>query len=177
MTLMSKRYCNSIAHCTRRKQSDGNFRHLIVTTLITHLNVRRYMKPSKRSLVLTALVALLTLPLPSLSQDLLRGIKNYQDILSGRKKFEQLSQPEQQEVIVVHKRIQARSNTGKSADCRDAMSRAETSASELADYAKRLQQCADSQDYSDDCSTEYRRTRSAHSDYESAVSSVGSYCR
>lgn len=115
---------------------------------------------------------------PSLTaQDLQRGSKNYQDLINGRKKLEQLSPQEQQEVFIVHRRIQAKSNSDKSPECRDAVSRVESAASELANYARRLRSCAEAQDYSDDCSTEFRRTRNAHSDYESAVSSFGSYCR
>ena len=61
-------------------------------------------------------------------------------------------------------------------DCEDARSNAESAASDLASYSRRLQRCADNGDFSDDCSSEFRRVRSAHGDYESAVSEVSSYC-
>ncbi len=61
-------------------------------------------------------------------------------------------------------------------DCEDSRDRAESAASDLASYSRRLQRCAENGDYSDDCSTEFRRVRSSHSDYESAVSEVSSYC-
>jgi hypothetical protein len=63
---------------------------------------------------------------------------------------------------------------GSSSDCQDARSTAESTASELASYAKRLQRCAESADLSDDCNSEYRHVRSAYDDYESAVSDVSS---
>ena len=112
------------------------------------------------------------------AQDWQRAFRNYQDIIEGKKKLEQLSPQERQEVFNVHRRIQAaEANSGASPDCRDARNRAESAASDLADYARRLRSCAEAQNYSDDCSSEFRRTRNAHSDYESAVSSVNSYCR
>lgn len=115
---------------------------------------------------------------PVLSQDLQRGLKNYQEIMSGKKRLEQLSPQEQQEVIIIYQRLKARRyGNDKSSDCQDALSRAESSASELADYARRLRNCAEAQNYSDDCNSEFRRVKNSYSDYESAVSSVGSYCR
>jgi hypothetical protein len=115
---------------------------------------------------------------PTIAQDLQRGLRNYQEIMSGKKKLEQLSPQEKQEVIIIHRRLQAqRYGSDKSPECRDALARAESAASELADYSRRLRNCAEAQDYTDDCSTEFRRVRNAHSDYEDAVSSVGSYCR
>jgi len=65
---------------------------------------------------------------------------------------------------------------GYGTECEDARSRAESVASDLSSYARRLEQCADNQDFSDDCYTEFRRVKSAHGDYESAVSEVSSYC-
>lgn len=115
---------------------------------------------------------------PVLAQDLQRGLQNYKAIMSGKKKLEQLSPQEQQEIIIIHRRVQAqRQGSNKSPACRDALTRAENAASELADYARRLRNCAEAQDYTDDCSTEFRRARSAHSDYEDAVSSVSSNCQ
>lgn len=115
---------------------------------------------------------------PVAAQDLQRGLRNYQDIISGKKTLEQLSPQEKQEVIIIHRRIRTqRYGSDKSPECRDALSRAENAASDLADYSRRLHSCAESQDFTDDCSSEFRRVRNAHSDYEDAVSSVGSYCR
>lgn len=61
-------------------------------------------------------------------------------------------------------------------ECQQAKSDAEDAASGLASAASRLESCAENEDFSDDCSTELRRVRSAHSDYESATSNVQSYC-
>jgi hypothetical protein len=108
--------------------------------------------------------------------DLQRGIRNYQDILSGRKRLDQLTPQEQQEVLTVHRRIKAKSTEGKSPECKDAQDKAATAATELADRSKKLRNCAEAEDYSEDCSSEFRRVKSAYSDYEDAVSAVGSNC-
>jgi Sec-independent protein translocase protein TatA len=132
------------------------------------------------NLILVVFVAILLVSMcdsPILAQDMQRGIKNYQDIMAGRKKLEQLSPQERQEVLIIFRRLQSlRGESGASSDCRDARRRAEDAAAELANYTRRLQNCAQAQDYSDDCSTEFRRVRNAHSEYESAISDVSSYC-
>lgn len=115
--------------------------------------------------------------LPVIAQDLQRGLRNYQEVLAGRKKLEQLTPLEQQEVIIVFRRIRsAQSATGNTRACRDARERVESAASELADRARKLRSCAESQNYSDDCSSEFRRVRNAQHDYESAVSDIQSEC-
>lgn len=65
---------------------------------------------------------------------------------------------------------------GYDSDCEDARNSAESAAGELSSYARRLEQCADNQDFSDDCYAEFLRVKSAYDDYESAVSDVSSYC-
>lgn len=110
------------------------------------------------------------------AQDLQRGLRNYQEIVSGKKKLEQLSPQEKNEVLIIFKRVKARSDSGKSSDCRDAEERAESAASDLSDYARRLRNCAEAQDFNDDCSSEFRRVKNAYSDYEDAVSAFNSYC-
>jgi hypothetical protein len=111
------------------------------------------------------------------AQDLSRGLRNYLDIMNGKKHFEQLSPEEREEVIAVLRRAQRqRQNSSSSSECRDALERADSAASDLATHAGRLKTCADSQDYRDDCSTEFRRVKNAHSEYEDAVASVTSVC-
>lgn len=110
------------------------------------------------------------------AQDLQRGYRNYQEVLRGTKKLEQLSPEERSEVLAIYRKLSA-SREGGSSQCRDARERARSAADDLANYSRRLKICAESEDYSDDCSTEFRRVRNAHSYYESAVSDVGSHCR
>ena len=112
------------------------------------------------------------------AQDFQRGLRNYQDIMAGKKKLEQLTTQEQQEVLLIYRRIKSSQNkTGKSDECRESTERAESAASELADRARRLRNCAEAQNFADQCDTEFRRVRNAHSDYESAVSSIRSECK
>src|ERR1051325_2943270 len=111
------------------------------------------------------------------AQDMQRGLRNYQDILAGRKKLEQLSPAERQEVLTIFRRLQSsREKIGGSTECKNARRQAGEAADELVGYALRLQMCAEARDYTDDCDTEFRRVRDAHDDYESAVSDVESYC-
>lgn len=65
---------------------------------------------------------------------------------------------------------------GKEEECTDSRSQAETAATDLAHYARRLQRCAESLDFSDDCSLEFRKVKNAQGEYESAVADVGSLC-
>lgn len=66
---------------------------------------------------------------------------------------------------------------GAGAECRDAIDVADAAAGDLASYSRRLQRCAESGDYSNDCSSEFRRVKSAYSDYETASSNVTSECQ
>lgn len=64
----------------------------------------------------------------------------------------------------------------ESQDCIDAKDEAQSSAGDLSWAAQRLQRCAESEDFDDDCSFEFRQVRNAHSDYESAASDVSYAC-
>jgi hypothetical protein len=130
---------------------------------------------SEKSFLL--IVAFLFLSAPIHPQDLQRGLKNYQAIIRGEKTLSQLSPQEQKEVILVYSRIKPRqSEYEESSNCEYARARARSAASELSDYARRLRNCAESADFGNDCSTEFRRVKNSHSDYESAVSEISSYC-
>lgn len=113
------------------------------------------------------------------AQDYNRGVRNYQEVISGRKKLDQLSPQERLEVIQVHRHLEAAKGDGggQNSACRQARSDARNAASELADYARRLRSCAEAANFDDDCDSEFRRVKNSHSDYESAVSSVQSNCR
>lgn len=62
------------------------------------------------------------------------------------------------------------------ADCRDAIDEAESTASDLSASSFLLQQCSEAGDYSDDCSSEFSAVQLAHGDYEDAVSTVQAEC-
>ncbi|MCX7035815.1 MAG: hypothetical protein NT064_04430 [Proteobacteria bacterium] len=126
------------------------------------------------------LAIILAFAVPTLAQELnyQRAVANYRAVIAGQKKLEQLTPQEQKEVIAMARVMRARSASSDddSSDCRDARERAKSAASELADYARRLKNCAESGDMSDDCSTEFRRVKNAQYDYESAVADVRSNC-
>lgn len=110
------------------------------------------------------------------AQDLQRGLRNYQSLITGQKSADQLSADERLEVMIIMNRLRS-SDNNESSSCRSALSTAEMAANELADNAKRLASCASAQDYTEDCSSRFRRVRSSYSDYESAVSQVQMNCR
>jgi hypothetical protein len=105
-----------------------------------------------------------------------RGLRNYKAVLNGGKQLDDLSEAEKQEVFAVARIMQSRTSDSGSEECVEAQERAGAAAAELANYARRLRNCAESNNFSDDCSTEFSRVRNAHSEYESAVAEVGSYC-
>lgn len=123
-------------------------------------------------------IALIASIASSYAQDLQRGFGNYQDILAGRKKLEQLTIVEQQEVVRVHKLMTSRAgDSGQSQECGNARRSAENAASDSEGYARRYLQCIEGRDFSDDCDSEFRRIKGAQDDYESAVSNVQRACR
>src|ERR1041385_872079 len=76
-----------------------------------------------------------------------RGARNYQAILAGKKKFEQLSAEERQEVMIIMKAMRSSNRyRGKSSACRDAVQRAESAADDLEAYSGRLRSCAANRD-------------------------------
>lgn len=63
------------------------------------------------------------------------------------------------------------------ADCNSAISSYNSAISDIESYLKRYTRCLSSSDGTDDCSSEFRRLRSAQSDFETAVSEYQLYCR
>jgi hypothetical protein len=61
-------------------------------------------------------------------------------------------------------------------DCREAVDAYNSAVTEVVDTIKRYARCIADSNGHDDCSTEFRRLRSAHDDFESAVSSYESDC-
>jgi hypothetical protein len=111
------------------------------------------------------------------AQDLERGLRNYQDIMGGRKAIGQLSDQERSEVLQVRRIMQAkRAKARKSAECENALAQARSAGSQLADYSRLLKNCAEAANFFDDCGAEFRKARISQRDYESAVSSVRNNC-
>jgi hypothetical protein len=70
--------------------------------------------------------------------------------------------------------------TGTRADtaaCKDAIDQYNSARSDIADTLKRYASCVASSDGHDDCSSEFRRLKSAQDDFESAVSEYESECQ
>jgi hypothetical protein len=63
------------------------------------------------------------------------------------------------------------------ADCSSAVSSYNSTLSDIDSYLKRYARCVAASSGTDDCSSEFRRLRSAQGDFESAVSDYQSYCR
>jgi hypothetical protein len=63
------------------------------------------------------------------------------------------------------------------ADCNDSIQSYNSAIDEIQTYLRRYTNCLSSSNGHDDCSSEFRRLRSAQSDYESAVADYQAYCR
>lgn len=63
------------------------------------------------------------------------------------------------------------------ADCDDAVSQYNSAVSDIASKMKRYTSCVSGSQGQDDCSSEFRRLRSAQSDFETAVASHQSECQ
>ena len=112
----------------------------------------------------------------SVAFDGARAIKNYNAVISGKKKIESLSAEEAQEVYLIYRQVRI-SADGSGSDCDDARSNIRQLANELSDTSKKLMRCAESASLGDDCNREFRRTRDAYDAYASALSNVSSRCR
>ena len=100
----------------------------------------------------------------------------YQQVMNGTKELSSLDQKTQICVSSIHSLISRSQAPKDDSDCEDAWSNANSAADAVESYARRLIRCVTSGDHSDGCYLEARRVRSNHSDYESAVSEVQSYC-
>lgn len=106
-----------------------------------------------------------------------RGIANYRAVQSGAKRLDQLTPQERSEVAAVARVLSRPRAPRETSECRDAWDRASSAADDVARGATRLKNCVEAGDFRDDCYSASRTVRSAHSDYESAVSQVNSECR
>ena len=66
--------------------------------------------------------------------------------------------------------------TAAMSDCSDAVESYNSAMSEVEYGLKRYSRCVGSSQGGDDCSSEFRGLKSAHDDFESAVSSYGNDC-
>ena len=62
-------------------------------------------------------------------------------------------------------------------ECRDAIERYNSAVDEISSRLRRYARCVSDSQGLDDCSSEFRRLRSAHADFESAVSDHQRECR
>jgi hypothetical protein len=67
--------------------------------------------------------------------------------------------------------------TTASVDCNAAVSRYNSALSDIDSYVRRYSRCVADSRGTDDCSSEFRRLRSAQSDFEDAVSDYQRECR
>lgn len=117
-------------------------------------------------------------PVPAQQRpDWSKALQLYREVLAGRRSLDSLTPEERAMVLAVHRALQRSAPSGATSECRDAYDRAEAAADDVVSYARRLISCVEGSDLRDDCSSEFSRLRSAHSDYESAVADVQSDCR
>lgn len=95
----------------------------------------------------------------------------YSDVVSGKRKFDSLSQEEKTLVAKVMDAVR-RSCSNLSEQCVAACEAVNL----LQDAAEDLVACAKRHDLNDDCSRQFREVRADHDTYESAVSEAGGAC-
>jgi hypothetical protein len=100
-----------------------------------------------------------------------RAFQIYSDVLSGKRKFDSLSQDEKIMVVQVMEAVR-RSCSNLSEQCEAACE----AANQLQNAAEDLVACAKRHDLTNDCSRQFRDVRSEHDTYESAVSAAGGDC-
>lgn len=130
----------------------------------------------KQTIRIFAIVLSLLVVVVPAHADSNEAFRLYQEVISGQKTIDQLTPEQQRQVIMIHGIMSRSSCDGCSEECRDARDQAESYRDDLEGYVKRLYRCVEGNDLTDDCYSEFRRVKSAHSDFESAVSDVGSYC-
>lgn len=62
------------------------------------------------------------------------------------------------------------------AECKDAIDSYNSSIDDISSYLRRYSRCVSDSRARDDCSSEFRRLKSAQGDFETAVSNYRSYC-
>lgn len=163
--------------CDTYQPLRSRFRQRSFQTSVDPVSAKRedYMRPLLHFVVLLFTVVL-TGDATANTLDFDRGLRNYRAVVEGSKRLDDLSEVEKQEVVAVARIMRSRDSDDGSEECVKARQHAEAAAAELAHCARRLRNCAESNSFSDDCGSEFRRVRSAHYEYESAVSEVGTHC-
>ncbi len=69
-----------------------------------------------------------------------------------------------------------RTSVANPSDCQDAISQYNSAISDISSALRRYTNCVSGSSGHDDCSSEFRRLKSAQSDFEDAVSKYGSEC-
>jgi hypothetical protein len=105
-----------------------------------------------------------------------KAFRLYNEVLIGNRKFESLTESEKRQVLRVHQALIAGREDNGSEDCKHARNDAESAANELEYDAQKLANCASRKDLDNNCESEFRKTKNAFEEYNSAVSDVDSEC-
>ena len=103
--------------------------------------------------------------------DFEKASKLYSQVVSGERKFESLTQNEQQQVLSIQQ-LFTNSCGNLHGKCKDVCEAAD----ELKNAADNLSRCAKRHDYSNDCGSKFRETKYKFEEYENAVSDASSDC-
>ena len=125
--------------------------------------------------VFLLLLILLCVPMPS-GADSNEAYFLYQQVLADQKKLEDLSPEQQERVVVIHSILKEHVCDGCTKECREAKEQAKSYRDDLEEYVNSLHWCVVGNDFTNDCSWEFKRVGSAHSHFESVVSDVSSFC-
>ncbi|BEV07752.1 hypothetical protein [Methylophilus sp. DW102] len=103
--------------------------------------------------------------------DFEKAAKLHSQVVSGERKFENLTPNEQQQVLSIQQ-LFANSCGKLHGKCKDVCE----AANELKSAADDLSNCAKRHDYSNDCRSKFRETKYKFETYESAVSDASGDC-
>ncbi len=94
-------------------------------------------------------------------------------VILDQKELENLSVEKK---IRMHHRLNRSSCYECSEVCRGSIRKAESYRDDLKRYVKRLYRCVEGNDLTNDCYLEFRKVKSTHGDFESAVTKVNKSC-
>ena len=101
----------------------------------------------------------------------------YNEVITGKRKFESLTEPEKRQVQRVYEALVAgQVINGSEEGCKNARDDAKSAANGFEYDDRKFTNCAKSKDLDNNCKREFKRAKDAFEEYNSAVSNVNSKC-
>lgn len=124
----------------------------------------------------TTLFILFLIALNIKAADYNETLKLYKQIMAGQIKLDDLSPTQQRDVLAIFQELKREECENCTDECIQNRKDANNLRGELAEYIKKLYNCIQENDLSNDCYSEFRRVKSLYSDFESSISNVSNSC-